>query len=78
VTSKALFGFDESTKEMTLLSVLRGLKPEDVVGDMLFRPIVPKAVSEIHPPTGEELRLLREEIDPSRIIIRGERMSATA
>jgi glutaconate CoA-transferase subunit B len=78
VTSKALFGFDENTKEMTLLSVLRGQKPGEVVGDMAFRPIVPKEVAEIHPPTADELRLLREEIDPSRIIIRGERMSAIA
>ena len=78
VTSKALFGFDESTKEMTLLSVLRGLKPEDVVKDMAFTPLIAKNLSEIVPPTEDELRLLREEIDPSRIIIQGERMSATA
>lgn len=78
VTSKALFGFDESTKEMTLLSVLRGLKPEGVVKDMAFMPLIAKNLLEIVPPTEDELRLLREEIDPSRIIIRGEPMSATA
>jgi hypothetical protein len=36
------------------------------------------AIDEIPPPTDAELRLLREEIDPSRIIIRGERMTAVA
>jgi len=78
VTSKALFGFDERTKEMTLLSVLRGVTPEDVVKDMAFRPRIAPTVNEIHPPTEDELRVLREEIDPSRIIIRGEKMSAIA
>ncbi len=76
VTSKALFGFDEETKRMTLLAVLRGLDPEDVVKDMGFRPLMAKEIDEIHPPTDEELRLLREEIDPSRFLIAGEPMSA--
>jgi len=75
VTSKALFGFDEETKRMTLLSVLRGLEPEDVLKGMAFRPETAETIGEISPPTEEELRLLREEIDPSRIIIRGERMT---
>ena len=78
VTSKALFGFDERTKEMTLLSVLRGMTPDQVIKDMAFRPRIAPTVSEIHPPTDDELRVLREEIDPSRIIIRGEKMSASA
>ena len=78
VTSKALFGFDETTKEMTLLSVLRGMSTEQVVKDMAFRPRIAETVTEIHPPTVDELRILREEIDPSRIIIRGEKMTATA
>ncbi len=78
VTSKALFGFDEETKELTLLAVLRGLKPAEVVRDMAFRPRMAKTIDEIAPPTDAELRLLREEIDPSRVIIRGERMTASA
>ena len=78
VTSKALFGFDDGTKRMTLLSVLRGLDPEEVVRDMSFRPLISKDIREIPPPTDEELRLLREEIDPSRFLIRGEPMSVSA
>ena len=76
VTSKALFGFDEETKRMALRGVLRGISPGEAVRGMGFSPLVPREVEEIAPPTDDELRLLREEIDPSRVIIRGERMTA--
>ena len=78
VTSKALFGFDRESRKMTLLSVLRGVTVEEVVKDMAFRPRLAPEVGEIPPPTDDELRVLREEIDPARFIIRGEKMSAIA
>jgi len=78
VTSKALFGFDRESRKMTLLSILRGVSVEEVVKDMAFRPLLAPEIGEIPPPTDEELRLLREEIDPDRFIIRGAKMSAIA
>jgi glutaconate CoA-transferase subunit B len=78
VTSKALFGFDEESRKMTLLSVLRGVSVEEVVKDMAFRPLLATEIGEIPPPTDDELRVLREEIDPDRFIIRGEKMAAIA
>jgi glutaconate CoA-transferase, subunit B len=63
---------------MTLLGVLRGLSAGEVVGEMAFRPRIAREIAEIPPPTDAELRLLREEIDPSRVIIRGDRMTAPA
>jgi glutaconate CoA-transferase subunit B len=76
VTSKALFGFDEETKKMTLIGVLKGLKPEEVIRGMGFKPRVSHQPLELEPPAPEELRLLREQIDPSGVIIRGEKMQA--
>ena len=78
VPSKALFGFDEESKRMVLTGVLRGLSPEDVVRDMAFKPMIAKEIDEIAPPTPDELRVLRTELDPGRFIIRGEKMTATA
>ncbi len=78
VTSKALFGFDGESKRMVLQGVLRGLSPQEVVQDMAFKPLIAKELEEIAPPTDDELRVLREELDPGRFIIRGEKMSATA
>lgn len=69
VTSKALYGFDDQSRQMTLLGVLRGLTIDDVLKGMEFTPLVGKKVEQLEPPTQEELRILREEIDPARAII---------
>ncbi|MBI4240181.1 MAG: acyl CoA--acetate/3-ketoacid CoA transferase subunit beta [Candidatus Rokubacteria bacterium] len=69
VTSKALFGFDPDSRMMTLLGVLQGLPPEQVLAEMDFKPLVAAAVEELDPPSAQELRILREEIDPARTII---------
>ena len=61
---------------MELLAVLRGLSVDEVLEGMGFPPRISPDLEEIPPPTEEELRLLREEIDPSRVVIRGEKMSA--
>jgi glutaconate CoA-transferase subunit B len=69
VTSRALFGFDEESKRMLLLGVLRGLSTDQVIHGMGFKPFVAETVEVLEPPTGEELAILREEIDPARVII---------
>ncbi len=76
VTSRALFGFDEETKRLKLLGVLNGLSGSEVVQGMEFRPLVAERVEELAPPTEDELGVLRQEIDPSGIIIRGEKIRA--
>lgn len=76
VTSKAVFGFDPDTKRLMLLGVLKGLSSSGVLEGMEFRPGVAESVEQISPPTEEELRVLRQDIDPSGIIIRGEKMQA--
>jgi glutaconate CoA-transferase subunit B len=74
VTSRALFGFDEETRRLKLLGVLRGRSGSEVVQGMEFNPLVGGKVEELSPPTEDELRVLRQEIDPSGIIIRGEKI----
>jgi glutaconate CoA-transferase subunit B len=69
VTSKALYGFDARTRQMCVLGVRRGLCVDDVVREMEFKPLVADRVEELEPPTADELRILRNEIDPSRAII---------
>jgi glutaconate CoA-transferase subunit B len=54
---------------MKLLAVHPGVTVEQVVENTGFELIIPEEVGENEPPTKEELRLLREEIDPHRLYI---------
>jgi glutaconate CoA-transferase subunit B len=69
VTSRALFGFDRDSRRLALLGVLAGDTVDAVLAEMDLDPVVPAEVAELPPPSPEELRILREEIDPSRAII---------
>jgi glutaconate CoA-transferase subunit B len=67
ITDKAIFGFHPETKQMMLLSVHPGNTLVDVLGTMGFAPVVPDHVPTTEPPTPEQLRLIREVIDPQRM-----------
>lgn len=67
ITDKAIFGFHPETKQMTLLSIHPGNTLDDVLATMGFAPIVPPSVPFTEPPTAEQVRLIREEIDPGRM-----------
>ena len=67
ITDKAIFGFHPETKRMTLLSIHPGTTLDDVVATMGFAPIVPAQVPFTEPPSREQLRLIREVIDPQRM-----------
>jgi len=67
ITDKAIFGFHPETKQMMLLSIHPGNTLDDVLGTMGFAPVVPEQVPCTEPPTQEQLRLIREVIDPKRM-----------
>ena len=66
ITDKAIFGFDSQSKKMRLESIHPNATLEDVLSNMSFEPIVPDEVPVTVPPTAEEVRLIREEIDPEK------------
>lgn len=66
ITDKAIFGFDPQSKRMRLESIHPNTTLEDVLSNMNFEPIVPDEVPVTAPPTAEEVRLIREEIDPEK------------
>jgi glutaconate CoA-transferase subunit B len=70
VSTLARLGYDrENTYRMTLEAVCPGVTVQDVIDNTGFELIIPDDVPEIEAPTAEELRLLREEIDPSGLYI---------
>lgn len=69
VTDLALMGFDDTTKCMNLLAVNPGVTVEQVKENTGFELIMPEKVEQNNPPTDEELTILREEIDPTKLYI---------
>lgn len=64
ITDMGILGFDEKTHALSLLSLHPGARLEDLVANTGFPLQIPKEVPRTPLPTDEELRLLREEIDP--------------
>ena len=69
ITQLGVMGFDEETKRMKLVSIHPGVTIKDIVANTGFKLIIPEDVPTTEPPNGEELRLLREELDPNKIVM---------
>ncbi len=69
ITQLGVMGFDDETKEMSLLSVHPGVTVEHVQENTSFELHVDGEIAVTEPPSAEELRLLRDEIDPAGIVI---------
>ena len=69
-TDKAVFDFSENEGEMRLVSLHPGVTIEEVLDNMAFRPVIPETTPETAPPTPDQVRLIREVIDPDRILLR--------
>jgi glutaconate CoA-transferase subunit B len=66
ITDKAIFDFDPTSKRMRLVSIHPNTTLEDVLANMSFEPIIPDDLPFTEPPTAEQVRLIREEIDPNK------------
>jgi glutaconate CoA-transferase subunit B len=69
ITDLAVMGYDDDTCRMKVLSIHHGRTREEVVENTGFELLFADQVGETPPPANEELRLLREEVDPLRVII---------
>ena len=67
VTDLATYGFDEATGEMTLRTLHPAVGLDDVRANMGWDPRIADDLGETPAPTDEELRLIREELDPGGV-----------
>ena len=70
ITDKALLGFHPETREAQLVSIHPGVPLDDVIENTGFPLRVPRRLPVTGEPTTDELRLLREEIDPRRVYLK--------
>jgi len=68
ITNLAILTKDEEDKPFKIESVHPGVSVDQVIENTGFELMVPKDVPETEKPTKEQIRLLREEIDPYGIV----------
>jgi len=68
ISDKALLRFDEVSKEMYLERYYPGITPEEIQAHTGF-PLDLSRAAPLDPPAAEELRILRQEVDPQRLIL---------
>lgn len=69
ITDIGVYGYHPETKEMMLLSLHPGKTIEDVKENAEFDILIPDNYETTTEPSEEELTILREKVDPSRVII---------
>jgi len=63
ITQLGVYGFDDPSKRLQLVSLHAGVTPEQAQEASAFPILMPERAPTTEEPSGEELRLLRE-IDP--------------
>jgi glutaconate CoA-transferase, subunit B len=69
ITDLAVMGFHEETRAMMIESLHPGVEVEKVQAETGFELIVPAKIGRTELPSAEELRILREEVDPLKLVI---------
>jgi glutaconate CoA-transferase subunit B len=65
ITDRALFDFDNQDHQMTLIEVARGETAESIQQEVGWPLRISPNLREIKPPTSDELRIIREHLDPN-------------
>jgi len=68
ITQLGVYGFDEASKRLALLSLHPGVTVDEVLAHSQFEILIPGQVPVTQPPTAEERRILRA-IDPAGVVL---------
>lgn len=64
VTNLCVMDYEENSKRMRLISLNPGITKEQVIENTGFELLIADRITINEPPTDEELRILREQVDP--------------
>jgi len=68
ITQLGVYGFDDETKRMKLLSIHPGVTIDQIKENSGFEIIIPEKITTTRPPTNSELKILKQ-IDPAGMVI---------
>jgi len=69
ITNMAVMDFEPESRRMRIISVNHGYSENDVLDNCGFELLKASKIVETAPPSDEELRILREEVDPLKLVI---------
>jgi glutaconate CoA-transferase, subunit B len=69
VSNLALLGYDDECKRMILLATQPGISVQDVIDNTGFELLIAPQLEQNMPPSKDELRILREEVDRDHLYI---------
>lgn len=69
VTTLGILGYDEKSKRMKLLSLQPGAEVDQVLENTGFELLLADEITQNSPPSTQELKILREEVDKDRYYI---------
>jgi len=72
VTDLGVMEISRESRTMQLVKLMPGVKLEKVLDNLQFTPVVSPHLAEVEPPTAEQIRVLREEVDPLRVYLKGD------
>ena len=73
VTDRCVLEADEERGELVLAALYPGVTADDVRRGVGWQLAARATVTQVDPPTAEELRLLRDVLDPARLYLKGDR-----
>jgi len=69
ITQFGLFGFDDKTKKLKLISLHPGVSIDEVKEHSQFQILIPDRIQTSPEPSDKDLAILRQEIDPAAIVL---------
>ena len=69
ITQFGLFGFDDKTKKLKLISLHPGVTFDEVKEHSQFEILMPDRIATSPEPSDKDLAILRQEIDPAAIVL---------
>lgn len=70
ITDKCILNFENEEKKMQLESIHPGITLEEVLDNMGFTPVIPEVIKTTEEPTKEQVKVIREIIDPNHSLLR--------
>lgn len=70
ITDKCILNFANEERKMQLESIHPGITLEEVLDNMDFQPVIPEVIKTTEEPTEEQVKVIRNVIDPNHSLLR--------